>query len=141
MAAALADATPEMEKACANYALHLGNAFQIADDILDYSGEAVNTGKNIGADLREGKVTLPLLYAMRDANEIDRVLIEDAIRDGDGDFTAISRIIRETNAIEKCQKKALEEANLGKNAINLLPSGLFRESLIKFLAFAVERDR
>lgn len=140
MAAAIAQAPSEMESGCADYALHLGNAFQIADDILDYSGEAANTGKNIGADLREGKVTLPLLYAMRDANEADRTLIEQAIRSGDGDFSAISRILKETNAIEKCQKKALEEANLGKIAINALPSGLFRESLIKFLAFAVQRD-
>ena len=127
--------------ACAQYALCLGNAFQIADDILDYKGVAADIGKNLGADLREGKVTLPVIYALQATSDADKEMIRAAIRAGDGDFEAISRIVVETGAIEKCHARALEEAKKGVEALNSLPAGQFRESLIKFLSFAAERDR
>lgn len=141
MAAALADAPKAYEDACAQYALCLGNAFQIADDILDYKGVAADIGKNLGADLREGKVTLPVIYALQATSDADKEMIRAAIRAGDGDFEAISRIVVETGAIEKCHAQALEEAKKGVEALNSLPAGQFRESLIKFLSFAAERDR
>ena len=141
MAAALADAPKAYEDACAQYALCLGNAFQIADDILDYKGVAADIGKNLGADLREGKVTLPVIYALQATSDADKEMIRAAIRAGDGDFEAISRIVVETGAIEKCHARALEEAKKGVEALNSLPAGQFRESLIKFLSFAAERDR
>ena len=141
MAAAISPATPEMESACVEYTLHLGNAFQIVDDILDYAGNADDTGKKLGADLREGKVTLPVIYALRHCSEAERTLIVQAIREGDGDLAAIGRIIQASGALEECRAKALEEAELGKKAISSLPHGQFTESLIKFLFFAVNRDR
>ena len=141
MAAALADAPKAYEDACAQYALCLGNAFQIADDILDYKGVAADIGKNLGADLREGKVTLPVIYALQATSDADKGMIRAAIRAGDGDFEAISRIVVETGAIEKCHARALEEAKKGVEALNSLPAGQFRESLIKFLSFAAERYR
>ncbi len=140
MAAAIAETTPERENACKEYALRLGNAFQIADDILDYAGDTARTGKNIGADLREGKVTLPLLYAMQGASKEDRETIREAIKKGEGDFKAIHAIIEKTHALELCLKKAKEEVTLGKAAIERLPVGQFRDSLIKFLTLAVERS-
>lgn len=141
MAAAVAEAPAEQEDACARYALHLGNAFQITDDILDYRGEAATIGKNLGADLREGKVTLPLLYAMRCAAPEEKALIESAIRNGDGDFEAISTIVVESGALEMCRKRALEEAERGVQALNALPSGQFKDSLVQFIFLSVQRDR
>jgi len=141
MAAAIAPATPTQAQACADYALHLGNAFQIADDVLDYAGEASLTGKALGADLREGKVTLPLFYAMQQSSPQERETIRDAIRKGEGDFQHIHAIVVRSGALALCQAKAHEEARLGERAIGQLPGGLFTQSLIKFLAFAVDRDR
>ena len=140
MAAAIADAPAELEDACTKYCLHLGNAFQIADDILDYAGEAETIGKNLGADLREGKVTLPLLYAMELAAQDDRELIREAVRKGEGDFERISRIVIESGALEKCRQKAFEEAASGEKAIAALGSGQFTKSLVQFLALSVRRD-
>ena len=141
MAAAIAEAPAEMEEACAAYALHLGNAFQIADDILDYMGEAATIGKNLGADLREGKVTLPLYYAMQLTTPEKRECIREAIRKGDGDFEQISRIVIESGALPKCLQRAQEEVELGKQKLSALPSGQFKESLIEFLALTVQRNK
>lgn len=140
MAAAISDADAYKEEACSEYALRLGNAFQIADDILDYAGEATSTGKNIGADLREGKVTLPLLYAMKLASPAENKLIRTAVHSGQGDFEAIHAIVLKTHALEHCLEKAHDEVRLGKEAIERLPIGLFRDSLIKFLTLAVDRN-
>lgn len=141
MAAAVAEAPAEMEEACAGYALHLGNAFQIADDILDYQGEAAEIGKNLGADLREGKVTLPLYWAMRLTTPENREPIRSAVRNGDGDFEAISRIVVESGALARCFERALEEVEKGKEKLSALPAGQFRESLIEFLALTVRRNK
>ena len=139
--AAQQQVSPEMEEACAAYALHLGNAFQIADDILDYMGEAATIGKNLGADLREGKVTLPLYYAMQLTTPEKRECIREAIRKGDGDFEQISRIVIESGALPKCLQRAQEEVELGKQKLSALPSGQFKESLIEFLALTVQRNK
>lgn len=141
MAAAIADATPEAEQAVKDYAMALGNAFQIADDILDYSGQSDQIGKNLGADLREGKVTLPLIYARRQANPEDRQLIEDAIRQGDGEFDKILAIVLKSNSLEKCKQRAYQEYERGKIALEKLPPSIFRDSLLKLLLFTVQRDR
>lgn len=141
MAAAVADAPADMEDACAAYALHLGNAFQIADDILDYQGEAATIGKNLGADLREGKVTLPLLYAMQLTSEANRELIREAIRKGDGDFEKISAIVVESGALPKCLARAQAEVELGAQKLSALPSGQFKDSLVEFLALTVKRNK
>lgn len=140
MAAAAANATPEQAQACRTYALTLGNAFQITDDVLDYEGEAAETGKNIGADLREGKVTLPVIYAREACSAAERELIDATIRAGNGDFAAINRIVLQSGAIDRCRNRALEEVAKGKAALMALPAGQFRNSLVEFLTFAVERD-
>lgn len=140
MAAAISPATQAQEAACREYALRLGNAFQIADDILDYAGNAQATGKALGADLREGKVTLPLLYAMQKADESDRRLIREAVRAGHGDFQAIEAVIEKTGTLKRSLATAHDQVRLGKEAIEQLPGGLFRDSLIKFLTLAVDRD-
>ena len=140
VAAAISPATQAQEAACREYALRLGNAFQIVDDILDYAGNAQATGKALGADLREGKVTLPLLYAMQKADESDRRLIREAVRAGHGDFQAIGAVIEKTGTLKRSLATAHDQVRLGKEAIEQLPGGLFRDSLIKFLTLAVDRD-
>ncbi|MCF0253055.1 MAG: polyprenyl synthetase family protein [Duodenibacillus sp.] len=141
MAAAVAHAPQDHEDACAAYARALGNAFQIVDDVLDYRGDAAVTGKNLGADLREGKVTLPVLYAMQRAAPADAALIAEAIRKGDGDFAAISRIVSASGALEAALERARREVEAGKAALAVLPPSIFRETLIKFLALTVTRDQ
>lgn len=140
MAAAAANASQQQAQACRSYALALGNAFQITDDVLDYEGEAAETGKNIGADLREGKVTLPVIYAREACSSQERTLIDNAIKAGNGDFAAIHKIVLKSGAIERCKNRALEEVAKGKAVLGPLPAGQFKNSLIEFLTFAVERD-
>ena len=141
MAAAIADCTPEAEEAVAEYALALGNAFQIVDDILDYTGVAANIGKNLGADLREGKMTLPLIYARETASDADRALIDEAVKKGDGDFDKISEIVIRSDSLERCRARAEKELARGRKALSKIPSSIFSESLLNLLAFTVKRDR
>ncbi len=139
MACALANASEENEKALVQYTMALGNAFQIADDILDYSGNPEESGKQIGADFAEGKVTLPVIYAMQAASQEDRTFIEEAIRNGHGDFEKISQIIRASGAIERCKQRAMEELKKGQLALAPLSPSIFKNSLIELLSFVVER--
>lgn len=141
MGAAVADCSAEQEQAVATYALSLGNAFQIADDVLDYHGVAADIGKNLGGDLREGKVTLPLIYARQACSESERAMIDEAIRLGDGDFEAISQIVINSGALTRCAERAALELERGKNALNCLAPSIFRDSLIELLAFTVERNQ
>lgn len=141
MAAAIADCGPEKEEAVAEYALALGNAFQIADDVLDYRGNAVDTGKNLGADLREGKVTLPIIYARESCTPEERAMIDEAIRLGDGDFPTIAAIVLKSDALEKCRLRAEKELDRGRAALEKLSPSIFRDSLLELLAFTVQRDR
>lgn len=139
MACAIAHAKPEQEKALIHYCHALGNAFQIADDILDYSGDPAQSGKQIGADFTEGKVTLPVIYALEETSTDDRHFIEEAIRHGHGDFEKISTIIRGTKAIERCTMRAHQELEKGKDALNALNPSIFRNSLVQLSSFVVER--
>ena len=136
MAAAIAECTPVAE-----YALALGNAFQIADDILDYTGVAASIGKNLGADLREGKMTLPLIYARETASDADRALIDEAVKKGDGDFDKISEIVIRSDSLERCRARAEKELERGREALSKIPSSIFSESLLNLLSFTVKRDR
>lgn len=141
MAAAIADATPEAEAALAEYTLALGNAFQIADDILDYHGVAADIGKNLGGDLREGKMTLPLIYARDAAGPEDRAMIEAAVREGNGDFDKISEVVLKSGALDQCRVRAEMELERGRAALSRIPSSIFIESLLNLLSFTVKRDR
>ena len=141
MAAAIADCSEKDEAAVREYALALGNAFQIVDDMLDYTGVSSDIGKNLGADLREGKVTLPLLYARLHTSEENRALIDAAIRSGNGDFDKISSIVIESQAIARCKQRAEQELERGKAALLQLSPSIFRDSLLQLLFYTVCRDR
>ena len=139
--AILADGSAEQEAAAGAYGRHIGTAFQLIDDVLDYSGDADALGKNVGDDLREGKPTLPLIWVMEQGTPAQQALIRTAIETGDADFTEVARAIQETGALEHTMQAARNEADLAKAALSAYPVSVYRDSLIEFCAFAVDRDR
>lgn len=139
--AVLAGASPEQQKAAAAYGRHIGTAFQLVDDVLDYSGDASALGKNVGDDLREGKPTLPLIRVLEVGTAAQRDLVRNAIEHGEADFDAVARAIQETGALEHARRSAQREADMAREALAQLPISPCRESLLEFCAFAVDRDR
>jgi octaprenyl-diphosphate synthase len=141
LGAVLANASSEMEEACAGYGRCLGTAFQLVDDLLDYEGSTHELGKNVGDDLREGKPTLPLLIAMERADEGDRLLIRQAIEQGEVSRLAdIVAIVRRTGAIEATREAARAEADKARSNLSALPPTVHREALLEFCARSVERS-
>jgi len=121
--------------------MHLGTAFQLIDDVLDYSGDATHTGKNLGDDLKEGKPTLPLIHVMQRGSPAQAALVRSAIeRGGREEFREVLDAIRLTGALDYARSKAKEEARAASEAIAGLPGSSYRESLLELSAFAVERD-
>lgn len=141
IAAVIAGAEAEIEDAAARYGASLGIAFQMVDDVLDYSGHVEEIGKRLGDDLREGKVTLPLIHAMRSANDAQRKQIELAVREGGGDFAEIARIVQTNGSIAYVRDRAGDESARAAAAVRQLPSSVFRDSLLDLTFFAIGRDR
>jgi len=141
IAAVIACAGEDLEDAAARYGAGLGIAFQMIDDVLDYSGHVDDIGKRLGDDLREGKVTLPLIHAMHNADDKQRQRIEQAIREGGGDFAQIARIVQTNGSISYVRRRAADESARAAAAAGLLPPSSFRESLLNLAAFATARDR
>lgn len=141
IAAVLAAADPATEHRCAQYGAALGRAFQIVDDMLDYSGHTEDIGKRLGDDLREGKVTLPLIHVLRNAAPEQRELVVRAVREGNGDFRAIARIVTDNGSIDYAGRLARREIELARQALSDLPPSEYRDSLLHLLAFAIGRDR
>lgn len=138
--AVLSGANPEHEQACADYGQALGTAFQIIDDILDYSGDTVLMGKNLGDDLREGKTTLPLIAAMKRARPEDAQLIRDAIENGGVEhLDRVIRIVRTTGALDTSRLAAKTESERAEKAIALLPASEHRDSLLQLASDALHR--
>lgn len=140
LAAILIGADERTEQTCATYGQALGTAFQVIDDVLDYEGSADELGKNLGDDLREGKVTLPIICALRRCDSAQRSLIENAIVKGDlGDLAHILDIVRETGALEAARASALSEAQRAMDAALQLPDNRYREGLLQLAAALQER--
>lgn len=128
------------ENALAAYGRHLGTAFQLVDDALDYCADAAQTGKNLGDDLAEGKPTLPLLYAMWRGTSTQAGLIRDAIEKGGRDRIAdITAAIESTGAITYTFALAEREAAEAQAALLAVPSSAYRDVLHGLARFAVER--
>lgn len=141
LGAILAKSTPEMEQAMADYGKHLGTAFQLVDDVLDYSGEEADTGKNIGDDLAEGKPTLPLIYVMKHGNPEQVACVRNAIENGGReDFPAVLEAIRQSGALDHAKTRAVQEAELAKAAIEPLGASNYKKALLQLTSFAVERN-
>lgn len=129
------------EQAMMNYGLYLGQAFQLIDDVLDYSGNSDTTGKNIGDDLNEGKPTLPLIYVMQNGSETEKALIASSIREGNTDnLPIIQEIITSSGSIEYTYQVARERALLAIEALNILPNSVYKDALVTLANFAVERQ-
>jgi octaprenyl-diphosphate synthase len=139
--AVLAGASSVQQEAAAAYGRHIGTAFQLVDDVLDYNGDVDVLGKNVGDDLREGKPTLPLIRVLEVGTPEQKQLVREAIEKGEADFDAVARAIQETGALEHASRCAVAEAALARQAIELWPDSPARQALIDFCTFAIERDR
>ncbi|MGD9786943.1 MAG: octaprenyl diphosphate synthase [Sulfuricellaceae bacterium] len=129
------------EEALAEYGMRLGTAFQLIDDVLDYSGDQAETGKNVGDDLAEGKPTLPLIYVMANGNADQVAVVRRAIEEGGaGELDAVVKAIRETGALDFARRRAKAEAEAACAAIASLPSSTYKDSLIELADFAVTRN-
>lgn len=141
LGAILGKASPDTEAALAAYGMHLGTAFQLVDDVLDYSGQEAETGKHIGDDLAEGKPTLPLIYVMQQGTPEQAACVRKAIEEGGrDDFPAVLEAIRNSGALQYAQTRATEEAELSKRAIQHLDESSFKNALLQLAGFAVERN-
>lgn len=139
-AAVLANATELQRNALKEYGLQIGIAFQLVDDAFDYQGNAETLGKNIGADLSEGKPTLPLIYAMKNGNEAQRTLIRSAIEQGDAsELEGIINIVKVTGAMEYTFHCAHEAVQSALSQLNVLPESAFRTALVQVAEFATDR--
>ncbi len=126
--------------AAAKYGKSLGVAFQLIDDILDYSGKPQDIGKNIGDDLREGKPTLPLIYLLEHGTKSQKNLVQSSISKGsDKNFEAILDAIQTSGALKYIHEKAKIESNKARKYLNFLPESSFKEALLNLTKFAVER--
>ena len=140
LGAVLAQAPPAIEQACADYGQALGTAFQVIDDVLDYAGAAEEMGKNLGDDLREGKVTLPLIAAMRRGTQQQRELIRRAVETGALDeLDHVVAIVRSTGALDVAHEAAAAEAKRAMSAAAQLPSNEHAQALVQLAASLLAR--
>jgi octaprenyl-diphosphate synthase len=141
LGAILGNASPNEEEAMAIYGMHLGTAFQLIDDMLDYSGNNQDIGKNLGDDLAEGKPTLPLIYAMRVGTPEQASIIRKAIQDGGEDgFQPVLNVIQHTAALEYAKQCAEAEIATATAAIASLPDSENKKCLLQLARFAVTRN-
>jgi octaprenyl-diphosphate synthase len=139
--AILSSAAPEMEEACAEYGQAIGTAFQVIDDVLDYTGDASIMGKNLGDDLREGKATLPLIAAMQRGTQAERATIQKAFETGDvGMLDMVIAIVKNTGALDVARHAARAEAKRAIDAATHLPAGPHRDSLISLASQLLDRN-
>ena len=139
--AILAGSTPELEALCATYGQAIGTAFQVIDDVLDYTGEAAIMGKNVGDDLREGKATLPLIAAMQRGTEQQRELVKSAIATGGvAMLDQVVEIVKTTGALNVARLAATQEAQRAIAAARELPAGPYTDCLIQLAEQLLERQ-
>tara|TARA_B100000795_G_scaffold43370_1_gene28428 strand:- start:2105 stop:3073 length:969 start_codon:yes stop_codon:yes gene_type:complete len=132
---------PELVNFYSRIGLHFGIIFQLVDDILDYSGDSSQIGKNLGDDLNEGKVTLPLIYAMKDSTEQQCKIIKDAIKVGDiSKLPDIIEIIEETNSISKVQMKSEYQFKNIQLILDKIPNNDFKETILNLAEYSVYRQ-
>jgi octaprenyl-diphosphate synthase len=140
IAAVLGNRSQSDEEAMMSYGRHLGTAFQLVDDALDFNASAEELGKNLGDDLAEGKATLPLIYAMENGSASDQALIRKAILDGGLDqLQQITAIVEATGALEYTAQRAQEAADSAVAALSNIPNSTYKEALIAIAEFSVRR--
>ena len=141
LGAVTSDASQEDEAALAKYGLHLGNAFQIVDDVLDYAASEEKLGKELGDDLAEGKPTLPLIYAMQVGDDAQTQLIRDAIEAGDrNSIDAVMEVVKATGAIDYSMQRAAKEADYALEQLHQLPNSGYKDAMEFVVNLAVQRE-
>jgi octaprenyl-diphosphate synthase len=141
LGALIAQASDEEVEAAAEYGRSLGTAFQLIDDVLDYSGNVTDIGKNVGDDLREGKPTLPLIYLLKNGTPEQRDLVRKCIESGDEThFDAVLTAITQSGALAYTKHQAELAAERATLSIAVLPDSRYKKSLLQLCAFAVNRN-
>jgi len=126
-----------------NFGLNMGIAFQIVDDVFDYTSTVEKAGKPIGKDLREGKITLPLIYTLTYLKKGERERLEHLFKNGkalDKDYLRIIELVQDNGAINRCRKDAQDYANIAETHLSLFPDSPIRESLLELNQFIVNRS-
>jgi len=140
LAAILSGSSRETEQSMIEYGRHLGTAFQLVDDVLDYTASAEELGKNLGDDLAEGKPTLPVIYALANAQPAGSAQLRAAIENGGiDDLAQITRLIETSGGLEYTARKARQEKELAIEALDRLPASSYRNALMALAEFAVAR--
>jgi octaprenyl-diphosphate synthase len=141
LAAVVAGAQEDVEQGFKDYGLHLGIAFQLIDDALDYRAKPEEMGKNLGDDLADGKPTLPLIYAMEKADAHQAGILRQAIEQGNREaFLDVFAVVQATDAISYTSRRAIEEADKAIEALSVVPESTFKHALIDLARFSVERN-
>jgi octaprenyl-diphosphate synthase len=141
LGAVISNASPEVEEGLAKYGQHLGIAFQLIDDALDYKANQEELGKNLGDDLAEGKPTLPLIYAIQHGTDSEANIVIDAVKNGNRDaFNEVYAVVKSTKAIDYTERRADEEAQKAIDALNILPDSEYKNALILLAKFSVQRN-
>jgi octaprenyl-diphosphate synthase len=141
LGAILGGASPDEEQAMASYGMHIGTAFQLVDDVLDYSGDHEETGKNVGDDLAEGKPTLPLIYAIQHGKRHQASAIRRAIEEGGiTELDEVVAAIKDTGALDYARERAQHESNVACAAMSALRNSTYKDSLLQLASFAVTRN-
>ncbi len=142
VSAIIADAPEDKEKALSEYGFNLGIAFQMADDLFDYTLQTSDFGKEVGADLREGKLTLPVIYALKQANSSDRDLMIKIIRNPDfttNDFKTLLDLLVKYGGIDYTQETAASYIDTAKNALALFEPSPTKETMLDIADYALAR--
>ena len=140
LGAMVAGASGQAVVAAASYGRSLGNAFQLIDDLLDYAGDADTMGKLAGNDLKEGKMTLPLIWLMANGTDVQKTAIRKSIEEGDEScFDAVVEAVRTSGAWDYTYQMAKQESDAAIRAIADLPDGEYRQSLEALSLFSVDR--
>ncbi len=140
MAAIVSGSPREIEQSMVDYGRHLGTAFQLVDDALDYKATAEELGKNLGDDLAEGKPTLPVIYALAHAPAAEAATLREAIETGGiDDLDQITRLIETSGGLEYTARMARREKELAVEALGRLPASKYRDALVTLADFAVAR--
>ena len=132
---------PALESAFIAYGRHLGAAFQLIDDVLDYTANETELGKNIGDDLAEGKPTLPLIYSLENGSDAEKSIIRRAIEsEGIALLSEVTEIIKNSGAIDYTKEIAQNEAELAKQSLAPLADSEFKFALNALADLAVNRS-
>ena len=141
LGAVISNRSTEEEQAMANYGMYLGTAFQLVDDVLDYSASSEELGKNIGDDLAEGKPTLPLIYTINHGSPEQAALVREAVEQGGIDrIEEIREAIESVGAIAYTARSAREEADRAIAALSVIEDSPYKEALIALANYSVERS-